>query len=285
MRSQNTVVKTTGILLAFCLMGSYAHAQNKQYQRPSSKKSASDSKLTPAKEGSKDAAKKSSENSDEKSDKLDISDLEQKYWAPKDTDFSVVQNRTYTKAKKHSGTLMYGSLLNDNWNEGANLGFKYNYYFDERQGVEVSYIQSNASDSDEVKKVQELSSGGGIKPDYITPESMISVGYNFVPFYAKMSFMGRKILYFDMQITPWLGQATYSQNAVAGTGKNGNEVTELAYGIDITQYFFVNKNFALRFDYHNRWHNQEVIGYQSGDVVRSDTTHSSIIFFGLTYFH
>ncbi len=30
-------------------------------------------------------------------DKVDISDLESKYWAPKDTDFSVVQNRTYSK--------------------------------------------------------------------------------------------------------------------------------------------------------------------------------------------
>src|SRR5690349_4976024 len=34
------------------------------------------------------------------SEKLDVSDLENKYWAPKDTDFSVVQNRTYTKEHK-----------------------------------------------------------------------------------------------------------------------------------------------------------------------------------------
>ena len=32
------------------------------------------------------------------SDKLDIKKLEQKYWAAKDDDFSVVQNRRYVKA-------------------------------------------------------------------------------------------------------------------------------------------------------------------------------------------
>ena len=31
-------------------------------------------------------------------EKVDISDLEQKYWAPKDVEFNVVQNRLYSKA-------------------------------------------------------------------------------------------------------------------------------------------------------------------------------------------
>jgi hypothetical protein len=32
------------------------------------------------------------------SEKVDVTDLEKKYWASKDTDFSVVQNRVYSKA-------------------------------------------------------------------------------------------------------------------------------------------------------------------------------------------
>ena len=123
MRSQNTIL---GLLLAISLAGTCAQAQDKQYQRPKPKAAAktTDAKATPGKKGAAPA------KANDKSDKLDISDLEQKYWAPKDTDFSVVQNRTYTKAGKHSFTAMYGSLINDTFNEGATGIFKYNYYLD-----------------------------------------------------------------------------------------------------------------------------------------------------------
>ncbi|MEO0335372.1 MAG: hypothetical protein AAF202_03205, partial [Pseudomonadota bacterium] len=43
-------------------------------------------------------------------DRVDISDLENKYWAPKDTDFKVVQNRLYTKEKRFSLSTGIGIL-------------------------------------------------------------------------------------------------------------------------------------------------------------------------------
>src|SRR4051794_14929352 len=56
-------------------------------------------------------------NADDK--KVDISDLENKYWAPKDTDFSVVQNRTYSKDHKFIASLQYGIPINDSHSDGA----------------------------------------------------------------------------------------------------------------------------------------------------------------------
>src|ERR1700731_3336923 len=51
-------------------------------------------------------------------DKVDISDLENKYWAPKDTDFSVVQNRTYTKAHRFALSALIGPIVNDPYSTG-----------------------------------------------------------------------------------------------------------------------------------------------------------------------
>src|SRR5687768_17351365 len=88
------------------MMASSAFAQNKAYQR---KKPAADATAVPAAPGAPtvkkgDAGQPADAAGVKKpeSEKLDIQGLEEKYWAPKDTDFSVVQNRTYTKAKRFS---------------------------------------------------------------------------------------------------------------------------------------------------------------------------------------
>lgn len=276
MRSQSTKIIAA---IVFSLVAQVAFAQSKQYQRPKAATptpTPGDQKLTPKKGDSKAAP------AQPETDKVDISDLEEKYWAPKDVDFSVVQNRTFTKAGKYSLSPMYGILINDPYNDGPTMGLKLNYYFDERTGVELTYSTTDAYNSDEVKKFQNLS-GGGVLPDFNRDSGLISLGYNFVPIYAKMSFLGRKILYFDMQVTPWIGQASYEQ--VHDGGLNGREQSSFAYGLDVTQYFFVHKNFALRLDYHNRWYKHDVLGYQTGSVVRSETANTTMFLLGFTYFH
>lgn len=282
MRSQGTHIIAAAIVLS--LAGQMAFAQSKQYQRPKATAQPTDEagkKLTPAKAG--DAAKAATPQAD--SDKVDISDLEEKYWAPKDVDFSVVQNRTYAKAGRYSFSPMVGPLVNDTFNEGLNTSLKLNYYFDERTGVELSYTSTDAKDSETTKKFKDQLSGGAVQPDFNRDDSLISLGYNFVPIYAKMSLLGRRILYFDMQVTPWIGFANYEQVALPSTGKNGNKESSFAYGLDITQYFFVHKHFALRFDLHNRWYKHDILGYQSGNVVRSETANTTMFLLGFTYFH
>jgi len=91
----------------------------------------------------------SKESGAKEGEKLDLSDLEQKYWAPKDTDFTVVQNRAYTKAKRYAATYMLGPIVNDPFNSGFNHQLNVNYYFDERYGVELIYQTSKLSDSDQ----------------------------------------------------------------------------------------------------------------------------------------
>lgn len=255
--------------VVLCLfMGADSHAQSDQYKRKS--KPAAKAKAGKAAPKAK------------KTDKVDISDLEQKYWAPKDTDFSVVQNRTYSKGGKYSFSAMMGPNINDPFNGGYNYGFKGNYYFSERYGLELTYIDSDLKDSDATKAFKKFA-GGSVRPDFNREDTYIGLGFNWVPFYAKVSLLGKKIIYFDMQITPHVGMSTYEQQSDASN--NRNIESGFSYGIDITQYFFLHQNFALRFDLHNRWYDHEVLAYQGGAVQRSEQQHTSQFLFGLTYFH
>jgi outer membrane beta-barrel protein len=213
------------------------------------------------------------------SERLNIQDLEQKYWAPKDTNFSVVQNRAYTKEKRFSGSLQYGPIINDAFNEGYNLGLKANYFWNERTGAQIEYVSFNISDNSTVRGFS--NQYGGVRPNIGRVTSMWGVGYNWVPIYAKMSLLGERIIYFDMAITPTLGMMNY-QKTTKGGDKSGSSI---AYGFDISQYFFLNKHIAIRADLQNRWWTEEVLDWNYGTHQKTQTTNSTVFFIGVTYYH
>lgn len=220
-------------------------------------------------------------------EKVDISDLENKYWAPKDTDFSVVQNRTYTKEKRFFLSLQYGIPVNDQYSTGNLYGFTGNYFFSERHGIQVQYIRADEHPNQSVSDLA-TNFSSGVYPDHGRKNSSISVGYNFVPFYSKMSVMGKKIMYFDMAITPTLGNTMYTQMKKSGNSdQNG-----LTYGVDITQFFFFTNYIAARVDWKNSWYTQKVVHFQGnsgkyneGDPALNRGIHDSSILLGLTFFY
>lgn len=274
MRLQNTFF--AALLGLTFLASGVAHAQSAAYKRkkPAPAKTATDATAPTAATPAASAAKSDSE-------KLDIKELEEKYWAPKDTDFTVVQNRTYTKAKRAAVSLTYGPAVNDVYSSGYVLGLFGSYYFDERYGVELTYQKGGLSDSDATNAFKKLSSGGPVAPDFNRPEVYYGVGFNWVPFYAKMSVLGTKIIYFDMQITPHIGMSSYDQQDDTG---RSNTKSAFSYGVDITQYFFVHKNFAIRATLHSRWYNEDIVAYQGGAPLRSDSGVVQDFFMGVTYF-
>jgi hypothetical protein len=150
-----------------------------------------------------------------KNDKVDISDLENKYWAPKDTDFSVVQNRTYTKDGRIFLTGHYGQMVNDQYSEGTLTGGSLNYFFSERYGIQATYLAGDLKNSQGTNDLIN-GFGSGVTPNHGKLSSYYGVGFSWVPFYAKMSFLGKKIIYFDMAITPTLGMTQYDQQIEGG---------------------------------------------------------------------
>jgi len=102
-----------------------------------------------------------------------------------------------------------------------------------------------------------------------------------VPFYAKMSVLNSNIIYFDMAISPGFGVTTYDQQTESGNRAK----TAPSVALDLTQTFFLNRHFALRLDFRNRWYQEEIIRYRSPfSSVSNDTTNASFLMFGATLF-
>lgn len=265
MRTKKTSPKNIS-LRAMLLAGSLvlalpAHAQNKKVTPPAP--------TTP-----------SAPTAPVKGDQVDISDIENKYWAPKDTDFNVVQNRTYTKEKRFSLSAQYGPVVNETLNEGTGAAFGMNYYFTERWGLQLNYTMFMLKNSPATQAF--IDAGGG--PDYGRAKNMYDIGLNWIPFYAKMSVIGKKIIYFDMAITPTIGMMNYEQRTLLLGDKQQSAMT---YGFDITQLFFMHKNFAIKVDYKQRYYKEEIIRYYgagAGGKVKDKSSDNTSLMFGLAVF-
>lgn len=265
--------QTIMILLTMSATSFAAESQKKPAPAPSAGKESA----PPANEAASAAGPAKSD------DKVDISDIENKYWAPKDTDFSVVQNRTYTKEKKYSFSLLYGPLINETFSEGKSFAMTMNYFYSERNGIQFTFEHVDSHDSSATRGF--IDQGGG--PNYGRVNTYYGIGYNFVPFYAKMSVLGKRIIYFDMAFTPNLGLTKYDQltNSLGNSGK-----TSLTYGFDISQMFFLDRWFALRVDLKQRWFKEEVLKYQSdpgvpeGSVLRTKMQDNTLLLFGAMFF-
>lgn len=269
MGTQNT--STYGIALsALCAL---ALISNGALAQPKKGKSA------PAPQAAADASAK-------KDDKVDITDLENKYWAPKDTDFSVVQNRTYSKEHRWFLSGQFGSPVNDQWSVGNTFGASVNYFWSERMGMQFTYLKSSLNNNKASDFIADHY-GSGIYADHNRLNTFYGLEYNLVPFYAKMSFWGKKIIYFDMAISPLVGYTTYDQQIESGDKTKG----AFTYGIDITQYFFFSNHVAIRADLKNQWHNEEIArfhtsgGIPTGGKVQDQTAQDTLFLLGVTFFY
>lgn len=268
MRTQNALLF---FATAIVLLGSnLAQAQSGQYKRETK------AEPTVAAPGPQKGSQKSSDKKSE--EKVDITDLEQKYWAPKDEEFSVVQNRLYSKSKRFGITPQIGPLVTDSFSSGNVLGLSGNYYFSERYGVEAHYSSYNLKNS---KVAEGFITSNGTNPDFNRQTYFYGVSFNWVPIYAKISLLEKKILYFDMSISPGIGMMGYQQQLIAGNGKN---LSSFAFTLDIAQHYFISKEWAFRVDMRNRFYNDKVVKYRTEEFVKEKGNHSVSVLLGLTFY-
>ncbi len=277
------------LVALICAAASFAFAKESKYDRPKKKAAV---EVPAATSGPNAAASPAPDAKDSKKaaagngEKLDITDLENRYWAPKDTEFSVVQNRLYTKAKKFSVEPTLGVAINDAYNSLSYYGVVGNYYFSERSGVELQMIKASGADSD---LVQAFRARNGVTPNYNRPLWYVGAGYNWVPIYAKMSFLEKKILYFDMFVTPGLGVTALESNQYSGTGSNvatvnGVSQTAVTFSLDIGQQVFFSEHLALRLDIRNHWYSEKIYDAATGSQERTRLNYAGTLMLGVTYF-
>lgn len=220
---------------------------------------------------------------EKESDRIDIQKLEERYWSAKDVDFSVVQNRTYTKAKRFNLSASYGIPVNDAYSEGDLLSLTSAWYFNERHGLELSYQKANLKDN---AATDAFKNDHGTLPNQNRLISSQTLSYAVVPFYAKMSFWDRKVIYFDMGLNVGLGMTQFEQL----TNLENRQKSAFHYSIGVTQHLFFSRNFAFRFDYSTRFSSQEKLRYQinatEAESARSrgnSSVKDSSLLFGLTF--
>ncbi|MGZ3772619.1 MAG: outer membrane beta-barrel domain-containing protein [Pseudobdellovibrionaceae bacterium] len=218
---------------------------------------------------------------DRSSDKLDIKKLEQKYWAAKDDDFSVVQNRRYTKAERFFLNVSGGVPINDPFATGTILGLQFGYFFNERLGVDINYQQANLKDNDNTNqfKTTFLTS-----PNYNFIGSSTMMSATYVPLYAKMSFLDKSIIYFDMGLSVGIGTTDYLIKKEEGDDKK----SAFSYQIGVNQQIFFSEHFAIRLDFINKFTNEQKYKYSTiapnrdlGVKMVNDTS----LLLGITYWH
>jgi len=194
--------------------------------------------------------------------KVDVKNLEKKYWAPKDGKFKVVQNRTYTKTKKFHLSILPSLMLNEEYGEGFGAVGALGYYFNDRWGLEAEYQFVSLDDNDLQNAVIDLT--GFADSSRVT--GYYGLTGKFMPLYAKMSWLGSKIVYFDLSFGVSAGLINYQPRQVAGTIAEGNLVTadlgeslsSFAFGFEVSQSFYLSKKLLIRADYKQRFFNEEV---------------------------
>lgn len=213
------------------------------------------------------------------SDKLDIKKLEQKYWAAKDDDFTVVQNRKYTKAKRVSLTVSGGIPFNDPFATGTLTSLQLGYFFNERLGIDFNYTKGNLKDND---AVDQFINRYGVTPDRNNYSSSKMLSVTYVPLYAKMSFLDKSIIYFDMGFSLGLGTTDYIIKK-----QEGDETKSAAsYQWGVNQQIFFTEHLAVRVDLINRYTNENRSKFSTSAPSRdlgTKMTNDSSLLLGLTY--
>jgi outer membrane beta-barrel protein len=213
-------------------------------------------------------------------DKVDLKQIEEQFWSAKDTDFSVVQNRAFPKQDRFFLNLSGGRLVNDPFTTSQVRRIGLGYFFSERWGVEVGQENFKSSDNESTKIFK---GHNGVYPNYNFLKGYQSISLTWVPFYAKMSFLDRKILYFDMQFNMGLGVKSYSgflQNNANPSVEKTN-----AYHFDITQNIFFSKHVAFRVDLKNQWSRQNIYLSHNGDFKQKDPVNDTLLLMGFNFFY
>lgn len=228
------------------------------------------------------------------SDQVDLKKLEDKYWAAKDDEYGVIQNRTFSKTGKMYASLVYGPLINDPFAKAKASGLMLGYFINEDFGLELSYLTYGSTQNDTVSSYE--NQFGGAKPDFNLVKVAKFLSLTYTPFYAKMAFMNIGILYFDMGFTLGLGQTDYEIQKVnkdnSGVKSQANEMKSSgSFQVGFMQQLFIKKNIAFRLDVINSYYTQTTKQYEIGigapesaRTSNSKGANDTTISVGLTFF-
>lgn len=180
----------------------------------------------------------------EAAQEVSVKKVKQKYWAKDgDTEAGVVQNRKYTKKKKWELGVMGGLSSQDPFIDVKMMGLLLGYNFSEYWAVNLLYWKYYVSENTAQKEFR-TKSGGGVNNNH--PKSYYGAEASASLLYGKLSFAGKKIIYFDLHL-------------LAGGGIMNTETGNyFAPHAGIGQKVFLSRKTALRLDYRLQYYKDRI---------------------------
>lgn len=178
-------------------------------------------------------------------EKVDVETIKQKYWAKgKESELGVVQNRLYTKAKKWNLGVFGGVISSDPFLSVKNAGGFLGYNFSEYVAVNVVYWKHFVNPS---SALQTFEGTLGATTNNNPPSHFFGLEGVFSLIYGKISFLGEKIIYYDLHMIGGLGRTTT---------RNGDYLTPYA---GIGQNIYFSKVTSLQVDYRIQYYKEDII--------------------------
>ena len=206
-------------------------------------------------------------------ERVNVDSVKEKYWARGDqTELGVVQNRTYTKAKKFELGVFGGFTSSDPFLDIRLVGASFGYHFTEYLGLNIVGWKTLVSPSSALKTFQDTR---GATTNTNEPRAFYGAEGSASLIYGKLSLLGSVILHYDFHF-------------LLGGGLTNTESGNYATGIlGVGQQLYVGNSVSFRVDYRLMPYHEDirekVIPTKIGQVVGSRMNWSNTVTLGLTF--
>ncbi|OFZ23336.1 MAG: hypothetical protein A2X94_03815 [Bdellovibrionales bacterium GWB1_55_8] len=171
----------------------------------------------------------------DQNEKVQVDAIKEKYWNRGDeSELGVVQNRLYTKAGKLEVGSFFGMLSSDPFLSVQSFGGSVGFHLSEYLGLRLLGWKSQVSPSNALITFQETR---GATTNTNEPRAFYGAEAAGSILYGKLSFLGKKIIYYDLHL---LGGAGVTQT------ESGNYITPL---LGVGQQIYLSKSLSLVVDY------------------------------------
>lgn len=200
---------------------------------------------------------------------------------------TVLQNRYFLKTTRPEFGFIVGSLLDEAYLNTTTYGVRSGFFTSEWLGFEVQMVRTNVSDSDDRRALNKLkyrplndedNSGNAVPTDgtqtevTVTPDPEVNAIHGMTdfhtivaPFYGKLNFLNKWIVYTDLYISGGISRVETDQG-----DKN-------SFTLGAGERFYIGKAWSVRFDFKDRIFTET----RAGQTTRK---HSYSVDLGASYF-
>ncbi len=208
-------------------------------------------------------------------ERIDVQSMKRRYWTVGNEDLmDVVQNRRYTKKGRLETALKYGFWSDDPFQTQKSIGLSVGYHLNEYFSLHGFYASVSASNNQAYTAAGDATASQGLRinPDVNPASSVMGAEARASLIYGKLSFLGNKIIYYDLNVAGGL-----SQHA-ARVGSS------IGYFAGLGQQFFINKNLFVSLDYRLMLHTDKFPSTQNPALDRSRSVTTNWIQIGVGAF-